>query len=164
MFKYLSLPLIINNPPDHRIFMDSKIKAIALPKRVGWPILIFLVFWDAFLTYRAGSEGNPLWRPVVDAFGLNALWVLAAAVLALFYLLVKALGRYVERYEQFPQGEEIILTNLVIAFGAYDLYITFLLPYFGYLGTRSHYAIIPVIAVPVVVYNIWLERQKRKKN
>ncbi len=135
---------------------------MALSKHAGWPVLALLVFWDAFITYRAGGEGNPLWRPFVEMFGLNALWVLAALVLVLFYIVVKSVGWYVSRFEHFPQGEEIVLTNLVIAFGAYDLYLTFLLPYFGYLGSRSHYAIIPVLIVPVLAYNVWLEYRKRK--
>lgn len=138
-------------------------KNLALPKSIGWPVMVFLVFWDAFITYRAGGESNPLWRPFVEAFGLNALWLLAVLVLALFYLVVRAVGWYASRFEHFPQGEEIVLTNLVIAFGTYDLYLTFLLPYFGYLGSSSHYAIIPVLAVPVIAYNIWLEYQKRKR-
>ena len=61
-------------------------KRIALPKRIGWPVLAFLVFLDAFVTVSAGREGNPLWRSVVESYGINALWFLAAAVLALFYL------------------------------------------------------------------------------
>lgn len=142
--------------------MDVKAKRIALPKSVGWPILILLVFYDAFITYRGGQEGNPLWKPLVEIFGLNTLWVLAIFVLLLFYFLTKILGRYMERQEHYPQGEEIVLTSLVIAFGTYDLYITFLLPHFGFLGFRSHYAVIPVLAVPVLIYNVWLARQKKK--
>ncbi len=136
-------------------------KHIALPKRLGWPILIFLVFWDAFLTYGKGAEGNPLWQPIVKIFGLNALWLLAIIALALFYFTVKAAGWFERRYEHLPEGEEIVLTAFVIAFGAYDLYITFLLPYFGYLGSQSHYALIPVLMVPLLAYCIWIEYQRR---
>ena len=137
-------------------------KKIALPKYIGWPVLILLIFWDAFFTYRGGREGNPLWQPIVERFGLNALWVLAIFVLVLFYFLTKILGRYTEKVEKFPQGEEIVLTNLVIVFIVYDLYITFAAPRIGYLGFRRHYAIIPVLIVPVLIYDIWLEYLKRK--
>ncbi len=137
-------------------------KKIALSKLIGWPVLILLIFWDAFLTYMAGGEGNPLWQPVVDRFGLNALWVLAILVLILFYFLTKIVGRYTEKVEKFPQGEEIVLTNLVIVFIVYDLYITFAVPHIGYLGFRRHYAIIPVLILPILLYNIWLEYQKRR--
>ena len=134
----------------------------ALPKKIGWPILVLLVFWDAFITFRAGGEGNPLLRPIVNYFGLHALWILAILALGLFYLLVKYVGKYTQKYEGYSQGEEIVLTNLVIAFATYDFYLTFLLPYFGYLGLRYHYAIIPVIIIPLLIYNLWLEHRKKK--
>jgi len=31
---------------------------MALPKKIAWPIIIFALFWDGFLTVRAGGEGN----------------------------------------------------------------------------------------------------------
>ncbi len=137
-------------------------KAIALSKRIGWPVLISLVFWDAFVTFIRGREGNPLWKPIVETLGLNSLWFLAAAVIVLFYFVTKAVGWYVKNYERFPHGEEVVLTSLVIAFATYDLYITFLLPYYGFLGSQSHYYVIPVLIIPVLVYNLWLEYERRK--
>ncbi len=132
----------------------------ALSKKIGWPILIFLVFLDAFITFiRGGAEGNPLWKPLVEQFGANTLWFLAVLVLGLFYFAVKYAGKYIEKY---PQGEEIILTNFVIAFATYDLYILFALPYIGFLGTRSHYALIPILIIPVLIYNLWIEYRKKK--
>ena len=142
--------------------MKIEEKTLVLSKRLGWPILVFLVYWDAFVTYtRGGREGNPLWKLIVDAYGSNALWLLAVLVLAIFYLVTKAAGWYEKRFEHFPQGEEIVLTSIVIAFGTYDFYITFLLPYFGFLGSRSHYYIIPVLIIPVLAYNIWIEYRRR---
>ncbi len=138
-------------------------KKLALSKKIGWPILIFLVFLDAFITFiRGGRESNPLWKPLVNQFGPNTLWFLAILVLVLFYFAVKYLGIYVNKYEKYPQGEEIILTNFVIAFTTYDLYILFALPYVGFLGTRSHYAIIPILIVPILIYNLWIEYRKKK--
>lgn len=138
--------------------MKRKI-TIALPKRIGWPLLVFLVFWDAFITYRGGRESNPLWQPLVEAFGINTLWLLAVVALAIFYAAVKAFGWYAKR--TYPEGEELVLTTLVVAFATYDLYITFLLSYYGFLGSRSHYYIIPVLIVPVLAYNVWFEYRKR---
>ncbi len=139
-----------------------KIKEVALPKNIGWPLLIFLVFLDAFVTFTAGrGEGNPLWRPLVEYFGPHTLWFLAVFALLLFYLVTKALGWYLEQKEHCQKGEQIALTFLVIAFATYDLYIIFALPYIGYLGTKSHYAIIPVIAVPCLIYEFWLSHQKK---
>lgn len=139
--------------------------SVALPKRIGWTILIFLVYWDAFITYiRGGAEGNPLWKPLVDAFGPNALWFLAALVLAVIYMVVKTAGWYEKRSGDFPQGEKIVLTTITIAFGTYDAYITFLLPYFGFLGSGSHYAIIPLLLITVLVYNIMAECKRRQRS
>ncbi|MBI2579685.1 MAG: hypothetical protein HYW27_02170 [Candidatus Aenigmarchaeota archaeon] len=133
----------------------------ALPKFVAWPVLIFLVFWDAFITYRGGREGNPLWQPAVEALGINALWLLAVLVLALFYAATKIVGMYTKR--TYSDGEDLVLTTFVIAFATYDLYITFLLPYYGFLGSRSHYYVIPVLIVPVLIYNLWFEYRKRRE-
>lgn len=138
-----------------------KNSAVALPKQVSWLLLILLVFWDAWITRQAGGESNPLWKPIVQAFGIDALWFLAILVLALFYLVVKLAGWYYERFENSLQGEEITLTSLVIAFGFYDFYLTFLLPRFGYFGTKSHYALIPFLAIPVLAYSIWATRKQR---
>lgn len=135
---------------------------MVLPKSIGWLLLTLLVFWDAFLTYQKGAEGNPLWRPLVETFGINALWVLAPVALAIFYLAVRIFGWVTEKLDRLQRGEEIVLTNLVIAFATYDLYITFLLPYFGYLGSRSHYRILLVLAVPIIIYNLWFEYLRRK--
>lgn len=135
----------------------------ALPKKIGWPVLVLLVFWDAFITFRAGGEGNPLWKPVVNYFGLYALWVLSILVLGLFYFLVKYAGKYAQKYEGDSHWEEIVLTNLIIVFAAYDFYLAFLLPYFGYLGSRYHYAIIPILIIPLLIYNLWLEYRKKKE-
>lgn len=134
----------------------------ALSKRIGWSMLVLFVFLDAFITFKAGQEGNPLWRPIVNFFGLHALWFLAILVLAFFYILVKYIGRYIQKYENYPDGEEIVLTNLVIAFAVYDLYIVFLLPYFYYLSSRSHYAIIPFLIIFILIYNMWLWHKQNK--
>ena len=142
--------------------MGKNSKIPALPKKIGWPILIALVFLDAAITYSRGREGNPLWKPLVEAFGTNMLFVLAALVLVLFYAVVRFVGWYITKKEHFPQGEGIVLTTFVIAFATYDFYIIFLLPYIGFLGTNSHYAVIPVLLVPVLAYNVWADRNRKK--
>ena len=90
------------------------------------------------------------------------LGILAVIVIAIFYAVTRAVGMYAKR--TYPEGEELVLTTLVIAFATYDLYITFLLPYFGFLGSRSHYYIIPVLIVPVLAYNVWAEFQRKKRD
>ena len=136
---------------------------IAFPKKIGWILITLLVFWDAFLTYLGGFEGNPLWKPFVQSYGINALWVLAPVALGIFYLATKILGWLIKAIDKIPEGEEIVLTGLVLVFGTYDLYITFFLRSFGWLGARSHYRIILLLMVPVVLYIIYTEIVRRKK-
>ncbi|MBI5635776.1 hypothetical protein HY993_02320 [Candidatus Micrarchaeota archaeon] len=144
-----------------RLASMQKEGAKTLPKKAGWLALALLVFYDAFLTYLKGGEANPLWKPIVGQLGINALWLLAVLVLGLFYAVVKIAGKYAGKGGQ-KNGEEIVLTSLVIAFAAYDAWLVFFLPQFGYLGAKTHYAIIPVIAVPVLAYNLWLQFRKNQ--
>jgi len=135
---------------------------MALPKKIAWPIIIFALFWDVFLTVRAGGEGNPLWRPLTLRYGLNILWLLLPFGVLLFYLLSKIFGFLIEKLDKYPQGEEIVLTSLVLVYGTYVLYITFFASRFAYLGSRSHYRIILLLIIPAVLYQIFLEIKKRK--
>ena len=141
-----------------------KKKTIALPHKIGWSILVFLVFWDGLITFLRGKgEGNPIWKPFVDSLGIHVIWVLAIGVLALFYFVVRIVGWYSEKHEGFPDGRGIVITSIVIAYGTLDLYLTLVFPYIGYLGFKNHYILIPIILAPVFIYNIWLEYLKRKK-
>ncbi len=139
----------------------------SLPYSAGWIALVLLVFWDAFITYKGlirfgGTDGNPLWSGIVSYAGPNILWFLALIVLLLFYGVVVSAGWYIEHFEHTFPGRRVILTTLVIAFATYDVYITFFLPAYGFLGSRSHYYIIPVLIIPVITYMIFVEYQKRK--
>jgi len=135
---------------------------MALPKKIAWPIIIFALFWDVFLTVRAGGEGNPLWRPLTLKYGLNILWLLFPFAILLFYLLSKVFGFLIEKLDKYPQGEEIVLTSLVLVYGTYVLYLNFFVSRFAYLGSRSHYRIILLLIIPAVLYQIFLEIKKRK--
>jgi len=135
---------------------------MALPKKISWLIIILALFWDVFLTVQAGGEGNPLWRPLTLNYGLNILWLLLPLALLLFYLLSKGCGWLIEKVDKYPEGEEIVLTFLVLVYGTYVLYITFFVSRFAYLGSRSHYRIILLLIIPAIFYQIWLELKKRK--
>ncbi|MDO8576858.1 MAG: hypothetical protein Q7R82_00795 [Candidatus Daviesbacteria bacterium] len=135
---------------------------IAFPKKIGWILITLLVFWDVLLTYLGGSEGNPLWKPIVQTYGINALWVLAPVALLIFYLATKILGWLIKTIDKIAEGEEIVLTGLVLVFATYDLYITFFLRSFGWMGSRSHYSIILLLMVPVIGYIIYTEIVRRK--
>jgi len=136
---------------------------MALPKKIAWPIIILALFWDVFLTVRAGGEGNPLWRPLTLNYGINVVWALLPLGLLIFYLLSKACGWLIEKVDKYPRGEEIVLTFLVLVYGTYVLYLTFFVSRFAYLGSRSHYRIILLLIIPAIFYQIWLEFKKQKK-
>jgi len=135
---------------------------MALPKKIAWPIIIFALFWDGFLTVRAGGEGNPLWRPLTLKYGLSIIWLFLPFAVLLFYLLSKIFGFLIEKLDKYPQGEEIVLTSLVLVYGTYVLYLNFFVSRFGYLGSRSHYRIILLLIIPAVLYQIFLEIKKWK--
>lgn len=135
---------------------------IAFSKKVGWILITLLVFWDALLTYLGGSESNPLWKPIVQTYGINVLWVLIPVTLGIFYLATKILGWLIKSIDKIAEGEEIVLTGLVLVFATYDLYITFFLRSFGWLGSSSHYRIIALLMVPVIGYIIYTEIVRRK--
>lgn len=135
---------------------------MALPKKISWVLIVLLVFWDAVLTYLGGFEGNPLWKPVIQNYGIDALWALVPVALGIFYLAAKILGWLIKAIDKIAEGEEIVLTGLVLVFGTYDLYITFFLRSFGWLGGGSHYRIIALLMVPVLGYIIYTEIVRRK--
>lgn len=136
---------------------------MALPKYISWPILILLVFLDASVTHITTKENTLLWRPLIEKFGVNILWVLAIVGLILFYLITKIGGWYVERVGRLPKGEEIVLTSLLIVFATYDTYKIFIRPSLDYLNPSNYYFIFPVLLLPVIIYSLWLERHKHKK-
>lgn len=136
---------------------------MAIPKYISWPVLILLVFLDAFVTHVAGGEDNLLWRPLIEMFGVNILWILAVLGLVLFYLVAKIGGWYVERVGRLQRGEEIVLTSLLIIFATYDVYKIFIRSSLDYLNPSNYYIVIPVLLLPVIIYSIWLERHRHKK-
>lgn len=138
-------------------------KIVAIPKYISWPLLILLVFLDAFVTHVTSKESNLLWRPLIETFGVNILWVLAVLGLILFYLVTKIGGWYVERVGRLKRGEEIVLTSLLIVFATYDVYKIFIRSSLDYLSPSNYYIVIPALLLPVIIYSLWLERHKHKK-
>lgn len=136
---------------------------MALPKYISWPILILLVFLDASVTHITTKENTLLWRPLIDKFGVNILWVLAVVGLILFYLITKIGGWYVEHIGRLPKGEEIVLTSLLIVFTTYDTYKIFLRPYLDYINFNNYFIIFSALLIPVIIYSFWLEYHKQKK-
>lgn len=137
---------------------------MTLPKKIAWLIFFLLLCLEALVTYLVGNgqEGNSLWRPIVTALGFKVVFLIIPLVFIFFYFLVKLAGWLVERLDKLPHGEEIILTALVITYATYDLYLILVPRSFGYLGTKSHYALIPLLIIPGLIYGLWLEHLKAR--
>ncbi len=135
---------------------------MAIPKYISWPLLILLVFLDAFVTHVSGREDNLLWRPLIQMFGINILWILAIFGLILFYLVAKIGGWYVEQVGRLKKGEEIVLTSLLIVFATYDVYKILIRPYLADLSLGSYYIIFPAVLIPVIIYSLWLEKYHKR--
>lgn len=132
-----------------------------LSKKSGWVILALLVFLDSFLDVIRGVEGNPLWKPVVNAIGIKNAPFLVPLVLLLFYLVVKVLGWLVEKTDKTPNSEELVLTALVIAYAVFDIWAISV----DFLGFRLipnfRYMIIPMIIL-ALGYALWAQKKLKK--
>lgn len=133
-----------------------------LSKKSGWIILALLVFLDSFLDIIRGVEGNPLWKPVVNAIGIKNVPFLVPLVLVLFYLVVKVLGWLVEKTDKTPNSEELVLTALVVAYAVFDIWAVSV----DFLGFRLipnfRYMIIPMIIL-ALGYAFWAQKMLGKK-
>jgi len=133
-----------------------------LSKRSGWVILTLLVFLDSFLDVIRGVEGNPLWIPIVNVIGINNVPFLVPFVLLLFYLVVKALGRLVEKTDKTPNSEELVLTALVIAYAVFDVW-AISVDFFGFkLIPNFRYMIIPMVIL-ALGYALWAQKRLGNK-
>ena len=133
-----------------------------LSKKMGWIILAVLVLLDAFLDVIRGVEGNPLWKPVVNAIGIKNTPFLVPFVLLLFYLVVKGAGWLVEKTDKTKNSEELVLTGLVIAYGIFDIWVVSV----DFLGFRLipnfRYMIIPMTLI-ALGYCLWAQKKLGKK-
>ena len=73
--------------------------------------LIILVYIDAILDIIRGKEGNPLWIPIIERFGMNIVLFLAIFVILLFYFAVKIISPIVTKIDKTPYAKEILLTT-----------------------------------------------------
>ena len=133
-----------------------------LSKKIGWVILALLVFLDSFLDVIRGVEGNPLWKPVVNAIGIKNVPFLVPLVLLLFYLVVKVLGWLVEKTDKTPNSEELVLTSLVIVYAVFDIW-TISVDFLGFrLIPNFRYMVIPM-AIIGMGYALWAQKKLGKK-
>lgn len=126
-----------------------------LPKKVAWSIFLLLLYFDLGLTWVVGGghkEGNLLWQPLVVKYGFGLVSLLVPVLFLLFIAGIKIVAWVVTKVDRTPNSEEILSTTLVIVYATYDFYLFFLLPRFGYLGTKTHRILIPVLIIPGIIY------------
>lgn len=131
---------------------------IFLSKKAGWLFLIILVYIDAILDIIRGKEGNPLWIPFTERFGINIVLFLAPFVILLFYFVLKVLAKIVFRIDKTPFAEEILLTTLVIVYALFDLWLISA-DFFNFRLIRSFYQTIPFLILVGLIYALWAERK-----
>jgi len=133
-----------------------------LSKKISWIFLIVLVYIDAILDIIRGKEGNPLWIPFVEKFGMNIVLILAIFVILLFYFAVKIISPIVTKIDKTPYAEEILLTAFVIVYGLFDLW-AILVDFFGFELIKNFRYTIPFLIIGGLIYALWAERIVKKK-
>ncbi|MBI2589478.1 hypothetical protein HYW32_00375 [Candidatus Berkelbacteria bacterium] len=143
-------------------------RSIAFPKRIGWLILVLLVYFDAIFTVIIGKEGNPLWQIFTNRYGIWTDLIAPIPVLLALYVGILLLTPIVRRFDRYPNSHEVILTNLIIVYAIYDLY--FILNFVGFPLAVDFFAskiklIIALLVPGIIPYNIFLEyRLLKQKN
>ena len=77
----------------------TKIPAV-LQKRTGFILLGALLFLDTIFDVMRGTQGNPLYKPIENAFGIWVFPLLVPFALVFFYLVVKAAGWLVVKFDR----------------------------------------------------------------
>lgn len=137
-----------------------------LPKKIAWLILLLLLYFDLGLTWIVGGgykEGNPLWQPLVARYGFGLICFFVPILLIFFILVIKTVAWFVTKVDRTPNSEEILFTTLIIVYATYDFYLLFLVPRFGYLGTRNHRILIPILIIPGIIYGLLAQYSAKKK-
>ena len=137
-------------------------RKVTLSKKTSWVIFTLLLFIDAFLDVIRGTEGNPLWQPLVERIGINFVPFLVPLILPFFYLLVKMLGWLIYKTDKLPQAEELVLTTLVVVYFTYDLWVV-AADFLGFRLIRDFRQIIPFLLAAGFGYAFLAERQLKRK-
>ncbi len=137
-------------------------RRITLSKKTGWVIFTLLLFVDAFLDVIRGTEGNPLWQPLVERVGINFVPFLVPLILPFFYLVVKTLGWLIHKVEKLPQAEELVLTTLVVVYLVYDLWVI-ADDFLGFRLIHDFRQTIPFLLVAGFAYALLAERQLKRR-
>lgn len=138
--------------------VNRNMKKVFLSKKAGWLFLIILVYIDAFLDIIRGKEGNPLWMPFVERFGIYVVLFLAPFVILLFYFALKILAKIIIKIDKTPFAEEILLTALVIIYFLFDLWLISA-DFFGFKLIKNFRYTIPFLIVAGLIYALWAEHK-----
>ena len=137
-------------------------KRVFLSKKAGWILVAILVYIDALLDVIRGREGNPLWIPFVERFGIYVVLFLAPFIVLLFYFAIKILAKIAAATDKTPFTEEILLTSLVIIYALFDLWLVSA-DFFSFSLIRGFRHTIPYLTAAGLIYALWAE-WKVKRN
>ena len=133
-----------------------------LSRKTAWVLIIILVYIDAILDIVRGKEGNPLWTPFVQNFGIYIVLFLAIPVLILFYILIKILTKIILKIDKTPHIEEILLTTLVIIYGVFDLWLISV-DFLNFSLIKNFRYTIPFLIIAGLIYALWAEQKVKRK-
>ena len=136
--------------------------SIALSKRNGLITLGILLLIDTIFDVLRGTQGNPLFKSIENAFGIWIFPLLVPIALVFFYIAVKLLGQLVEKIDRTPYSEEILLMALVIIFVVHDIWV-FSVDYMGFRLIRSYYQMIPIYIAVGMAYALWAQHIMKNK-
>ena len=135
-----------------------------LSKLWAWIILVLLALVDSFLDmFFADNTGlkSFFWNPVANFTGMKYAPLAVPVLLLIFFIAVKIGTLLEEKIEKVHHAEELVLTTLVIAYGAFNLWlISFYFFGFSLLNNRLHLIIILIIIA--TAYAWWAEKRLKK--
>ena len=147
--------------------MKNKKSKAVFSKKAGWIILAILVILDASLdlifTGGAGLQ-SPIWKPISNFLKINNPLFLTPLILIIFYFGIKGsawLARKVDKVS--IKSEELVLTALVLVYGLFDLWLI-LVYFFNFSLFKSHYYLIPILIVIVLIYSLWAEKKLKESS
>lgn len=129
-----------------------------LTRRAALIALAALLLIDTLFDILRGTQGNPIFKPIENAFGIGVFPLLVPFAVLFFYLVAKALAWVVVKTDKTPSAEELLLTTFVVIFVVHDLWV-FSLGYLGFSFIRDYRQMIPVYIVAGLAYALWAERR-----
>lgn len=135
---------------------------VFLSKTAGFIILGLLLLTDTIFDVLRGTQGNPLYKPIENAFGINIFPLLVPFALVFFYGIIKLIAWIAVKIEKVPNIEEILLTTLVIIFFVHDIWV-FSVDYLSFALIRNYHKMIPVYIIIGLIYSTWAERKLKKE-